>query len=120
MKVKISNVLIQTQERLVGYVTEMSYGYAQLCVKADPSSLLSFEEKIDDKTYRMEDMARVVVHDKEGDDDKIDLYPIQPAFITLLITGMYSKHPEFIISLEKIAEADEDDEIGRASCRERV
>ena len=110
MKVKISNVLIQTQERLVGYVTEMSYGYAQLCVKADPSSLLSFEEKIDDKTYRMEDMARVVVHDKEGDDDKIDLYPIQPAFITLLITGMYSKHPEFIISLEKIAEADEDDD----------
>ena len=71
MKVKISNVLIQTQERLVGYVTEMSYGYAQLCVKADPSSLLSFEEKIDDKTYRMEDMARIVVHDKEGDDDNL-------------------------------------------------
>lgn len=108
MKVKISSVLISTQERLLGYITEMSYGYAQLCVKADPSSLLSFEERIEEKKYKMEEMARIVVHDKEGDDDKIDLYPIEPAFITLLITGMVKVHPEFHVSVE----TDEDAEPG--------
>ena len=112
MKIKISNVLIEMQERLLGYVSEMSYGYAQLCVKADPSSLLGFEERIDEKKYRMEDMARVFIHDQKDDDDKIDLYPIDPAFITVLITGMFKIHPEFKISVEKIDEIEgvEDDD----------
>lgn len=110
MKIKITNVLIETQERLLGYVSEMSYGYAQLCVKADPSSLLGFEERIDGQKYRMEDMARVEVHDKPDDDDKMDLYPIDPAFMALLVTGIFKIHPEFQISVEKMKEGDEDDD----------
>lgn len=110
MKIKITNVLIETQERLLGYVSEMSYGYAQLCVKADPSSLLGFEERIDGQKYRMEDMARVVVHDNKDDDDKMDLYPIDPAFMALLITGIFKIHPEFQISVEKMKEGEEDDD----------
>ena len=110
MKIKISNVLIETQERLLGFVTEMSYGYAQLCVKADPSSLLGFEETVDGKTCKMEELARVLVHDEEGDDDKIDLYPIEIGYIQTLITGMMKFHPEFKITIEKYEEAEEDDE----------
>ena len=110
MKIKISNVLIETQERLLGFVTEMSYGYAQLCVKADPSSLLGFEETVDGKTCKMEELARVLVHDEEGDDDKIDLYPIEIGYIQTLITGMMKVHPEFKITIEKYEEAEEDDE----------
>ena len=110
MKIKISNVLIETQERLLGFVTEMSYGYAQLCVKADPSSLLGFEETVDGKTCKMEELARVLVHDEEGDDDKIDLYPIEIGYIQTLITGMMKVHPEFKITMEKYEEAEEDDE----------
>ena len=110
MKIKISNVLIETQERLLGYVSEMSYGYAQLCVKADPSSLLSFEEKIDDRKYRMEEMAKIESHNTEEDNDKIDLYPIDPAYISTLISGMFKIHPEFKISVEKYIIDEEDDD----------
>ena len=110
MKIKISNVLIETHERLLGYVSEMSYGYAQLCVKADPSSLLSFEEKIDDRKYRMEEMAKIEIHNTEEDNDKIDLYPIDPAYISTLISGMFKIHPEFKISVEKYIIDEEDDD----------
>ena len=110
MKIKISNVLIGAQERLFGYIGQMSYEYSQLSIKADPSSLLGFEEVVNDKPMRMEDLARVVIHDEEDDDDKIDIYPNEPAFLPTIISGMTSIHPEMKITVEKYEEAEEDDD----------
>lgn len=109
MKIKISNVLIGAQERLFGYIGQMSYEFSQLSIKADPSSLLGFEEVVNDKPMRMEDLARVVIHDEE-DDDKIDIYPNEPAFLPTIISGMVSIHPEMQLSVEKYEEAEEDDD----------
>ena len=47
MKHKIINEITKAQERLLGYIGQMSYEYSQLCIKADPSSLLGFEETMD-------------------------------------------------------------------------
>ena len=110
MKIKISNVLIGAQERLFGYIGQMSYEYSQLSIKADPSSLLGFEEVVNDKPMRMEDLARVVIHDEEDDDDKIDIYPNEPSFLPTIISGMTSIHPEMKITVEKYEEAEEDDD----------
>ncbi|MGM9699498.1 MAG: hypothetical protein ACI3Y0_12795 [Prevotella sp.] len=110
MKHKIVNVIAKAQERLLGYIGQMSYEYAQLCIKADPSSLLGFEEVINGKTMRMEDLARVVVHDAEDDNDKIDIYPNDPSFIACIMGGMMSIHPEMQFTLEKYEEAEEDDD----------
>ena len=37
MKHKIINEITKAQERLLGYIGQMSYEYSQLCIKADPS-----------------------------------------------------------------------------------
>ena len=69
-----------------------------------------FEEVINGKTMRMEDLARVVVHDSEDDNDKIDIYPNDPGFIVCIMGGMMSIHPEMQFSLEKYDEAEEEDD----------
>ena len=110
MKHKIINEITKAQERLLGYIGQMSYEYSQLCIKADPSSLLGCEETMDGKVWHMEDMARVVVHEEKEDNDKIDIYPNDPGFISVIMSGMMTIHPELKFSLEKYEEADEDDD----------
>lgn len=110
MKHKIVNVIVEAQERLLGYIGQMSYEYAQLCIKADPSSLLGYEEVINGQKMRMEDLARVVVHEEENDNDKIDIYPNDPGFLPCIMGGMMTIHPEMKFSLEKYEEAEEDDD----------
>ena len=44
MKRSIINTLNELNARIMGHVAVMSYGYCQLCVKADASSILGFEQ----------------------------------------------------------------------------
>lgn len=96
--------------RLLGYFSMMSYGYCQLCVKADPSSILGFEEDENGRTYRIEDLAEVGIHEEPENEDKLDLYPKDPANLAMLARGMMRIHPEFKQSLEKYTGTPDDDD----------
>jgi len=108
MKQSILLDLGNLQERLMGYVTNMSYCYSQYCVKADAMSLLGIELHDGDKVLAIEDLAYVALHNKEGDDDKIDLIPKgDSSDIEILSAGVAESYPEFIQSIET-EETDED------------
>lgn len=110
MKKAVVTLLSELHGRLIGYVTVMSYGYCQICIKADASSLLGFEEEVDGKVMRIEDIAVVGVHDEPDDNDKLDLYPKNPDHLGVLMKGMMKIHPELKQSLEKYKDSDENDD----------
>ena len=110
MKKSVILMLSDLHGRLLGYFSMMSYGYCQLCVKADPSSILGFEEDENGRTYRIEDLAEVGIHEEPENEDKLDLYPKDPANLAMLARGMMSIHPEFKQSLEKYTGTPDDDD----------
>ena len=110
MKKSIILSLSELHGRLLGYFSMMSYGYCQLCVKADPSSILGIEEEEGSMVYRIEDLAEVGLHEEPENEDKLDLYPKDPSNLAILARGMMKIHPEFKQSLEKYTGTEENDE----------
>jgi len=95
--------MTQHQQKCMGHVGVLSYQYSNLCIKADGCSLLGVEIDEDDYTYHIEDKAYVKIHDKEGDDDKIDLIPKNgDDDISLISKSVSAIHPEFVQSVEEI------------------
>lgn len=100
MKYSVKKEISDLQAKLLGHVAVMSYGYCQLCVKADASSLLGIEVVDEGMTKHIESVADVYVHDDENDDDKIDLVPKQSDIFPNLMMAIHSVHPEFKITIE--------------------
>lgn len=111
MKRSIVNTLNELNTRIMGHVAVMSYGYCQLCVKADASSILGFEQTLNGMPQKIEDLADVYVHTEEGDDDKLDLFPKRGEYLALLAMGIMEIHPEFkqeALTYEGVDEEDKD------------
>lgn len=111
MKRSIINTLNELNARIMGHVAVMSYGYCQLCVKADASSILGFEQTWNGLPRKIEDLADVYVHTEEGDDDKLDLFPKRSEYLPLLAKGIVEIHPEFkqdLLTFEGVDKEDED------------
>jgi len=103
MKKRILTSLSELQQKSLGHIGMLSYQYSNLCVKADGSSLLSIEMEEDEISYHVEDLAYIIMHTEEGDDDKIDLIPKNgDDDIPLLSKGVIEAHPEFIQSVEEM------------------
>lgn len=101
MKVSIARVLSDLQKKCMGYVVNMSYLYGNICVKADPMSLLGFEIVSGGSVLKIENAVDAIVHNEPDDDDKIDLYPKAGVDIEEIAAGVFSVHPEFIQSREQ-------------------
>lgn len=110
MKKTVLSLLSDLQGRLLGYFSVMSYGYCQLCVKADPSSLLGFEHEHDGEISKIENLAEIGVHDEPEHADKLEVYPRDPRNLPVLMQGIMEIHPEFRQSLEKYKDADANDD----------
>lgn len=103
MKKRIFTSLSELQQKSLGHIGMLSYQYSNLCVKADGSSLLSIEMEEDGISYHIEDLAHIIMHTEEGDDDKIDLIPKNgDDDIPMLSKGVMEAHPEFIQSVEEM------------------
>lgn len=100
MKYSVKKAISDMQAKLLGHVAVMSYGYCQLCVKADASSLLGVEVMDGSLEKHIEDVADVYVHDEENDNDKIDIVPKHTEFFQNLLTAIHDVHPEFKITIE--------------------
>jgi len=103
MKRSVLNQLGELDRKSLGYIAELSYVYGNICVKADPVSLLDLEVEEEGYTYKIENLAHVIVHDKEGDDDKMDIIPMNgDEDLKTLSEAVAVIHPEFIQSFEVI------------------
>lgn len=103
MKKSILTSLSELQQKSLGHIGMLSYQYSNICVKADGCSLLAIEMEEDGISYHVEDLAHIIVHTDEGDDDKIDLIPKGgDDDIPLLAQGVLEAHPEFIQSVEEM------------------
>jgi len=110
MNYKLSSTFGYLQKRLHGHYTMMTYGYSLLCTKADPMALLNIQVYDGAAERNLEDLAYVIVHDKDGDDDKFDLVPKNgPDDIPILSSAVMRSYPEFEQSVETIEENPEDE-----------
>ena len=111
MKRSIVNTLNELNGRIMGHVAVMSYGYCQLCVKADASSILGFEETWNGLPQKIEDLADVYVHTlkEDGDDTIIDLLPKEANYLGLMAKGIFKVHPEIKQTIETYPDVREED-----------
>ena len=96
------------ESRLGGYVTLLVYRYANLCVKAQPLSLLS-AQIIDEEMgeMKLEQVAGVMLLDEYH----LKLVPFDPRFNFPLCKAIKLEHPEFKQDLVKPENGEEDERI---------
>lgn len=101
MILRVRMELSTLNSKLLGYVGLMSYRFCHMCVKAEPSALLSIEENLPGKILKIEDMADVYPMDGDQADVMI-LMPKNSDYLALIVRGIMKDHPEFKVTLEKI------------------
>ena len=79
------------QKKMSGYIALMNYRFKNLCVKADPISLLPVTIYVDTYEYNMEDVANV----NKPNDYQLGVYPKDPNNLQAILQGLYEAHPEF-------------------------
>lgn len=107
MKVAIESIIHEMEVKLGGYVSLLMYRYANLCVKADPMSLLSTiveDEEQGDMT--IEQVAGVLMPDEYH----LKLVPFDPRFNFTLCKAIAKEHPEFKQELVMPGDGAEEDE----------
>lgn len=104
MKRSTSTIIIEYTNVLSGYVALFSYRLANLCIKADPLSLLGVTVEDDGLTMNIEDIALV---GKGEDQYKINVYPKDEKKILLVGKGIAEEHPEFKQEMETMKIQDE-------------
>lgn len=101
--------MIDLQNRLQGHVASMSYLFCNVCVKADPSSLLSAEMVYGGMEKRIEDVADILVHEDENEKHMMNVYPKESVYFSCIYKGITEVHPEFKVTLETAPGAEDDD-----------
>ena len=92
MRITIETLIHEMESRLGGYVTLLVYRYANLCVKAQPLSLLS-AQIIDEEmgVMKLEQVAGVMLLDEYH----LKLVPFDPRFNFPLCKAIMKEHPEY-------------------------
>ncbi|MDO4949217.1 MAG: ribosome recycling factor [Bacteroidales bacterium] len=111
MKRSVEVALIETQNRMLGHVASMSYLFCNVCVKADPSSLLGVEMVYGGMDKRIEDVADILVHEDENEKHMMNVYPKDSAYFSCIYKGITEVHPEFKVTLETAPGADDENGI---------
>lgn len=93
MNKQVSNKLAELKSKLGGYVMLMQYRYMNICVKAEPISMLSISVDIDGTSRSIEDVALIVM-DQE-DEKKMKVIAKDMEDIPQIGKGILFTHPEF-------------------------
>lgn len=101
-------MLEEAKGKMSGYVALVNYRYMNLCIKAEPASLLSITIELDGVTYNMEDVADVA----RPREDQLALYPKEnnAMVIFAICKGIKLTHPEFKVEVKNVDEDEQDDE----------
>ncbi len=97
------------QKKMSGYIALLNYRFRNLCVKADPISLLPVTVYVDMDEYNMEDVANV----NKPNDFQLGVYPKNPNNLQAVLQGIYEAHPEFKIEQKSMKDENgSDDDAG--------
>ena len=103
MRKSIQIVLGEMDAKLTGYAGMLNYRYMNLCIKAEPASLLSITvTDIEDNVYNIEEVADCMQPDKFS----FEIVPHDMEMLPFIQKGIAETHPEF--KQEVIKPKDED------------
>lgn len=107
MRKSIAMLLGEVKGKMSGYVALTNYRYMNLCVNAEPASLLCVNVELDDTTYNMEEVAAVA----KPKDDQFAILPKDSSkeLFLAISKGIMASHPEF---KQEVKDLDEDEESG--------
>lgn len=107
MKLAIESLIHEMEGKLGGYVTLLLYRYANLCIKAQPMSLMSVVVEDEEQgQMNIEQVAGVLILDEFH----LELIPYSPRFNFPLCKAVKIEHPEFKQELIKPEDADNENE----------
>ena len=104
MDFAVKAVLSQFEGEMDAYYALLMMRLMNLCVKANPVSLLPVVVEADEQEKVFEEVADVSV----PDEDHLDVYPKLDEFIFNICKGVMEVHPEFDMSQETYRHGDED------------
>ena len=84
-----------TQKKMGAYLSLLDLRYRNLCVKADPMSLLPVTVNADNEHLNLEDVARVSMPNEY----QLAVYPNVPNYVQDIIRGIFEAHPEFRLEM---------------------
>ena len=91
MKRSISNQYDQLQEKLKGYVAMINFRYINLCIKADPVSLIPVKVNVEGTEKNLEQVAMTA----KKDDYRFWIVPKYDEDKDSICKGIAKVHPEF-------------------------
>ena len=90
------------EKKLSSYQYLLTFRYSNLCVKADPISLLPVSITVGNMEQNIEDVAQVV----QMDDFHLVVIPKQMDVLRDVQEGVFEAHPEFKMSIEQMERND--------------
>lgn len=92
----ISFETIDFAKKLKGYNMLFNYRMSNLCVKAEPTSLMPVTVFVAGTEYNLEEVANIL----KPDDFSFDVYPKNQNNLQDIISGIFDVHPEFKMELK--------------------
>lgn len=81
----------QTEEQMLGYTTLLTFRYMNLCVKAEPASLMPVNVPLGAEMVNIEEAAQV----GKPDDYHLAVIPKNNDVVNSIVSGIMRAHPEF-------------------------
>lgn len=104
MRKSIALMLGEVQGIMSGYATLMNYRFMNLCVKAEPASLLSLTVEYDSERYNIEKVAGV----SQPNEKQLQVFPQSPELLPAICLAIAKTHPEFKQEIVNFEPEDED------------
>ena len=96
MNLFYKSLINQVENKMAGYLTLLNYRYQNLCVKADPISLMPVNVMMAGEAKNIEDVAKVGLTDEYH----LAVFPNQDDLQPFIIEGIAHSHPEFMLQVQ--------------------
>ena len=104
MNVFITSQIESVEKKMAGYHALLSYRYSNLCVKADPASLLSVTLVMGSTEKDIEEVAEVA---RPKDDYHLIVIPKVQDFIMDINQAVQVAHPEFKVEQKPLGDGND-------------
>ena len=104
MNVFITSQIESVEKKMAGYHALLSYRYSNLCIKADPASLLPVTLIMGSMEKNIEEVAEVA---KPADEYHLAVVPKMQDFIMEINQAVLDAHPEFKMELKPLGDGNE-------------
>ena len=91
MRKSTALLLGEVEGKMSGYVALMNYKYLNLCVKAEPASLLPVTVEYGNESFDIEQVADVTM----PQENQLQVYPKDPVLLFAIGKAIATSHPEF-------------------------